>query len=156
MRTLSQNRISLSEDDTKEQAKTILHELEQLCTPDQKAGVILLQGDLGAGKTIFTKGIAHAMGVEDTVTSPTFILQSEYLGKKGYFKKLYHFDLYRLDESQEIEYLNIPSLLQPRTLIVIEWSEKSPKLFEQLSQKAHVRTVQLEHRSPTERHIKTV
>lgn len=156
MNAHSQDTLSISEQETKNYAARIVAELERESQIDGKPAVIFLRGDLGVGKTIFTKGIAHAMGISDTVTSPTFILQQEYDGGRGYYTTLYHFDLYRLDEEKEIEYLNIPVLLQPHVILVIEWSEKSEKLFDQLSQKAHVRVIQLEHISPTERRITTL
>lgn len=156
MNARSQDNLSVSEEETKEYAQRLLRDLEAVCVADEKSGVIFLRGDLGVGKTIFTKGLAEAMNVHDTVTSPTFVLQQEYEGESGYFKKLYHFDLYRLDEEQEIDYLDIASLLHPHVLIVIEWSEKSERLVAQLAQLSHVRIVQLEHVSPSERRITTL
>ena len=87
-----------------------------------KAGdVIAMTGTLAAGKTTITKGIAKALGVEDTVTSPTFCLVSEYEGKRF---PLYHIDAYRLDGEEDFLNLGVEEMLYGGGVCVIEWSEK--------------------------------
>ena len=87
-----------------------------------KAGdVVAMRGSLAAGKTTFTKGIAKALGVEDTVTSPTFCLISEYEGKKF---PLYHIDVYRLEGAEDFLNLGVEDMLYGTGVCVIEWSEK--------------------------------
>ncbi len=87
-----------------------------------KAGdVIAMTGTLAAGKTTITKGIAKALGVEDTVTSPTFCLVSEYEGKK---MPLYHMDVYRLEGEEDFLNLGVEEMLYGNGVCVIEWSEK--------------------------------
>lgn len=86
-----------------------------------KAGdVVALQGSLAAGKTTITKGIALALGVKDTITSPTFCLISEYEGKMP----LYHFDVYRLQGSDDFANLGAEDMIYGRGVCLIEWSEK--------------------------------
>jgi tRNA threonylcarbamoyladenosine biosynthesis protein TsaE len=85
--------------------------------------ILLLSGQLGAGKTLFVKGIAQALGVPDTeVTSPSFTLVNHYLGRL----KLYHIDLYRLNEGAQAAYaVDLDELLMDeRAVIVIEWAER--------------------------------
>lgn len=85
-----------------------------------KSGDILtLTGDLGAGKTHFTKGLANALGVERIVNSPTFTIIKEYKGRIP----LYHMDVYRLDE-EEAEELGIEEYFESEGICVIEWAEK--------------------------------
>ncbi len=87
-----------------------------------KAGdVIAMKGTLGAGKTTITKGIAKALGVEDTITSPTFCLISEYEGKK---LPLYHMDVYRLDSEEDFLNLGVEEMLYGQGVCIVEWSEK--------------------------------
>ena len=86
----------------------------------QKGDVIALQGTLGAGKTTITKGIASALGVEETITSPTFCLISEYEGKMP----LYHMDVYRLEGSDDFINLGVEDMIYGRGVSLIEWSEK--------------------------------
>jgi tRNA threonylcarbamoyladenosine biosynthesis protein TsaE len=62
--------------------------------------IITLEGDLGAGKTVFTKGVALGLKIEDIVTSPTFTIMNMYLGEK---LNLYHFDMYRLNDESELK-----------------------------------------------------
>lgn len=84
---------------------------------------ILLNGDLGAGKTTFTKFLAKAMGVKDEVTSPTFTILKEYQGKRF---KLYHFDMYRLSGGAEATGFGFEDYLsddENNSVVVIEWSE---------------------------------
>ena len=86
-----------------------------------KAGdVVALQGSLAAGKTTLTKGIAQALGVKDTITSPTFCLISEYEGKMP----LYHFDVYRLQGSDDFANLGAEDMIYGKGVCMIEWSEK--------------------------------
>ena len=89
--------------------------------------IVLLRGDLGAGKTTLTKGIAEgfeAARAED-VTSPTFTLIHEYRGPRAV---LYHIDLYRIDTERELETLGLDDLLAPDSILLIEWGEKFPRL----------------------------
>jgi len=86
-----------------------------------KAGdVIAMQGTLGAGKTTITKGIAQALGIKDTITSPTFCLVSEYEG----VMPLYHIDVYRLDGEEDFETLGPDDMIYGKGVTLIEWSEK--------------------------------
>lgn len=87
-----------------------------------KAGdVICLQGDLGAGKTTFTQGLAQGWGSSDSVSSPTFVLVNLYRRPNG--ESLFHLDAYRLDSIPEAEELDFDSMLADGALI-IEWPEK--------------------------------
>lgn len=79
-----------------------------------------MQGTLAAGKTTITKGIAKALQIEETVTSPTFTLISEYEGTLP----LYHMDVYRLDSTEDFINLGTEDLLYGNGVSIIEWSEK--------------------------------
>ncbi len=84
--------------------------------------IILLNGRLGAGKTAFTKGLAVALGITDMVTSPTFTIMKEYVGRI----KLYHFDMYRIGSEDELEELGLNELLYSEDAVcVIEWNRFS-------------------------------
>ena len=85
--------------------------------------VVLLHGDLGAGKTTLTQGIAAGLGVAEAVQSPTFTLVSEHRGRS---LMLYHLDLYRLDDPSELEGMGYESYLSPEDGVsVIEWPERA-------------------------------
>jgi tRNA threonylcarbamoyladenosine biosynthesis protein TsaE len=88
--------------------------------------LILLRGDLGAGKTTLVKGIAEGFGAAsaDDVTSPTFTLVHEYRGPRA---ALYHIDLYRVDTERELETLGLDDLAGPTSILLIEWGEKFPR-----------------------------
>lgn len=79
-----------------------------------------MQGTLAAGKTTITKGIARALDIDDTVTSPTFCLISEYEGTMP----LYHMDVYRLDSVEDFINLGTEDMLYGKGVTIIEWSEK--------------------------------
>ncbi len=86
----------------------------------EQGDVIAMQGTLAAGKTTITKGIAEALGVKDTITSPTFCLISEYEGKMP----LYHMDVYRLDGGEDFVNLGTDDMIYGNGVSIIEWSEK--------------------------------
>ena len=89
--------------------------------------LVLLRGDLGAGKTTLVKGIAAAFeaAAEEDVTSPTFTLIHEYRGQRA---NLYHIDLYRIDTQRELETLGLDDLRSENSILLIEWGEKFPQL----------------------------
>lgn len=111
---------------TQSSADTIAvgRKLAELLRPPQ---LLLLGGELGAGKTTLVKGIAQALDAAepDEVTSPTFTLIHEYEGaREGKPVKLYHLDVYRLESERQIETLGLDDLLAPDALVLVEWGEK--------------------------------
>jgi tRNA threonylcarbamoyladenosine biosynthesis protein TsaE len=109
--------------------------------------IVLLRGDLGAGKTTLVKGIAEGFGAAraDDVTSPTFTLVHEYRGPDVI---LYHVDLYRIDSQRELDTLGLDDLLSPNCILLIEWGEKFPRL-----QREQNLQIALERVAETERRI---
>ena len=99
--------------------------LTELLAPPK---LVLLRGDLGAGKTTLVKGIAAGFEAaqEDDVTSPTFTLVHEYRGPRA---NLYHIDLYRVDSPRELETLGLDDLRSEGSVLLIEWGEKFPRLL---------------------------
>ncbi len=81
--------------------------------------LIVLSGDLGAGKTAFAKGFGAALGVSEPITSPTFTLVREYVGRM----KLYHLDVYRLEQIEEALDLGLAELLDDDAVTLIEWGD---------------------------------
>jgi len=92
--------------------------------------LIVLRGELGAGKTTLVKGIAASLGAAEPedVTSPTFTLVHEYQGRKV---RLYHLDLYRLETEKELLTLGLEEMAaEPDALVLVEWGEKFPSIVE--------------------------
>ena len=109
--------------------QTIIHNLEQtkqlaieFADTLRVGDIVLLSGDLGAGKTTFTKGFAKGFGVADIITSPTFTIMNEYCGIKH---NLFHFDMYRLNGADEAyalgfeEYFEVNNL---KGICIVEWA----------------------------------
>lgn len=94
---------------------------ERLGSNLRAGDVLVLTGDLGAGKTQLTKGIAAGLGVKADVTSPTFTIEMVY---EGTDLPLYHFDLYRLDSADELEDTGIFDVLGSDGVCAIEWGEQ--------------------------------
>ncbi|RJQ53614.1 MAG: tRNA (adenosine(37)-N6)-threonylcarbamoyltransferase complex ATPase subunit type 1 TsaE [Actinobacteria bacterium] len=88
----------------------------------QPGDVIVLTGDLGAGKTVFAKGIADGLGASGEVTSPTFVILHQLKGRLT----LYHFDLYRLESAKEFVALGFDDILYGDGVSVLEWGDKFP------------------------------
>lgn len=91
----------------------------------QPGDVILLVGNLGAGKTVFTQGLAEGLGVTDTVNSPTFVLLRQYQGRL----MLYHYDLYRLSNVEETVSREWQELLYGDGVSVVEWADRASALL---------------------------
>jgi len=112
--------------ETKSAAGTVAigRKLADLLTPPR---LLILRGDLGAGKTTLVKGIADAIGAAepDEVTSPTFTLVHEYAGSlKGKPVKLLHLDLYRLDAERQLDSLGLEEMRTSDAIVLVEWGEK--------------------------------
>ena len=87
---------------------------------------LLLEGEMGAGKTHFVKGLAKGLGIDEVVTSPTFALHNVYAGRLT----LNHFDFYRIDDSQEVVVLGLDEFFyDPNGVAAIEWSENVKDLL---------------------------
>lgn len=99
--------------------------VSRLSPKDAQATLVTLSGELGAGKTSFTQALAQTLGIEDHVTSPTFVLEKIYALPEGKgFTRLAHIDAYRLKSGSELGALGFDALIQdPKTLIVLEWPE---------------------------------
>ena len=110
--------------------------------------VVLLRGDLGAGKTTLVKGIAEAFHAAEAeaVTSPTFTLIHEYRGPEV---TLFHIDLYRIDTQRELDTLALDDLMEPNTILLIEWGEK----FERFRRERDVE-ITIARRGENEREIR--
>jgi len=110
-----------------------------------KAGdIVALKGNLAAGKTTITKGIALSLGIEEEVTSPTYTLISEYEGKIP----LYHMDMYRIESIEEFEMLGADDLLFGKGVSVIEWSER----IEEYLPEDHI-VIDIQRQDDGKRHI---
>ncbi len=107
-----------------EETVALGRKLAAMLTPPK---LVLLRGDLGAGKTTLVKGIAEGFDAasEEDVTSPTFTLVHEYRAPSV---NLYHIDLYRVDTEHELETLGLDDLVAENSVLLIEWGEKFPHL----------------------------
>lgn len=114
---------TVSQTDLSALAERVVYLLSQ--DKRDKASVVLLEGDLGAGKTTFTQSLAEHLGVTEHVHSPTFILKKEYKTPHTDFKKVVHIDAYRFTHPQEAKVLRLEEDLRDReNIVVIEWPSK--------------------------------
>lgn len=91
-----------------------------------KGSIIGLIGDLGSGKTIFTKGMAKGLKIDDLITSPTFNIVNIYQGDKV---QLFHFDLYRLISEEDLENIGYEEYFFKDQITIVEWADKAISLF---------------------------
>jgi len=120
--------------------------IAEILSPTPK--LVVLRGEMGAGKTTLVKGIAAALGAaeEEDVTSPTFTLVHEYVGPKV---TVYHLDLYRLETEKEIAALGIEEMAeQPNALVLVEWGERFPSIVERADAE-----IAMEHGEGEERNL---
>jgi len=97
----------------------------QLGQAAEPGDVILMTGELGAGKTTMTQGIAEGLGVAERPRSPTFVMATEYMGRMP----LYHLDLYRVEQAAELGELGLDEYMSGDGITVIEWADRTPDAF---------------------------
>lgn len=108
--------ISRSKEETIEFAKSYAKTL-------RPCDVVLLDGDMGAGKTVFAKGVALGLGIEEEVTSPTYAYMNDYDGR------LFHYDCYRIDSAEHAESLGLADYFDMGGVCLIEWSQNIAPLL---------------------------
>ncbi len=124
-----------------------------LLTSKQNSVFVFLEGDLGAGKTEFTKGIGKMLGVTDIV-SPSFVGFYEYDISDCRFKKLIHFDLYNINDKSELDYFNLETFCQGDNIVIIEWGQKIKGLIDQLKKQTKIFYLQILYQDKNKRLIK--
>ena len=104
--------------------------------------VVLLDGDMGAGKTVFTKGVAKGLGIEEEVTSPTYAYMNDYDGR------LFHYDCYRIESVEQAERLGLGDYFDMGGICIVEWAQNIASLLPR-----KVKTVTIKKLSEEEREI---
>ncbi len=149
MDTIPTRITSHSTEETAAYAQLVAADVLQKGRDEEMAMVLALTGALGAGKTTFTKAFVAACGVQETVTSPTFVIEKRYALSNQPFLRLIHIDAYRLESAHELESIGFRSLLNDSsTLIVLEWPEKVAELVP-----SSARWIRFAHVSESERAI---
>lgn len=135
--------LSRSEENTQNIGKELWQKYEKYA--GKRALIFALEGEMGAGKTQFTKGLAKAMGITEVVTSPTFSLVEEYKVPKSDFS-LEHFDAWRLTDSTEMEALGFLKMAEDHNMIIaIEWAERVADIIKKYRDQAIVVWVKIEY-----------
>lgn len=112
---------------------------ERIATTLRCGDVVALIGDLGAGKTHITKGIASALGFTGTVTSPTFAIAQEYQECQP---PIVHFDLYRMEQAEELLSIGWEDYLENNTILIVEWADRFPELMPSGTHCLHIEHIQ--------------
>lgn len=99
------------------QTYSIAKKFAKTLTP---TNIVLLEGDLGSGKTVFARGIAAGLKIKGSITSPTFTIYNHYSSKKS---ELFHFDLYRIDSLEEALNFGIDEIISSKSIKIFEWPE---------------------------------
>lgn len=109
-----------------EEMQAVAKDFASKISPNQSSALVVgMYGDLGAGKTTFTQSLAKYFEVEDTVVSPTFVIEKIYTLKEKKFSHLIHIDAYRLEKSEELLHLGWKQIISDqKNLILIEWPER--------------------------------
>jgi len=140
--------LSKSLKDTEKIAQLFLNKILKSHTELPGALVIGLSGDLGAGKTTFTKAIAQYLKVKNKITSPTFVIIKKYLLKNPKYKFLFHIDAYRLKNEQELLHLGWEEIISNKKhLVFIEWPENVAGVIPPRSRFIHISHTKDGHRN---------
>lgn len=145
MQTISY--ITKSPRETEKLARFLSEEILIMKNPGTGALCILLKGELGTGKTLFTKGLARGLGVRAHISSPTFVLMKRYPLRGTTFKNMWHVDCYRISKARELLALGFRDIAKDRgNIVIVEWPERIQKYFSR-----NALRVSFFHRSPSER-----
>jgi tRNA threonylcarbamoyladenosine biosynthesis protein TsaE len=144
-------KVSKNTKETIQIAKVFLEKMLRSKTKHDKALVVGLSGDLGAGKTTFIQAVAKHLGVKSKVNSPTFVIMKKYrLKKSNGFKYLFHLDAYRLKNEKELLYLGWEDIINnTEHLVFVEWPENVSKIMPSDSSRIHIA-----HSKNKQRHFK--
>jgi L-threonylcarbamoyladenylate synthase len=154
--------ISKSEKETEKIAEFLL---KKNLKEEDKPLVFLLSGDLGCGKTVFSRKVGHLLGVKDKITSPTYMIYNEYkislsdlrsqISEKNKIKEFLHMDLYKITSEKDLEEIKFLDLFEEKTVSCIEWPEQmGEKFLEKLKEKTRVVSVNFEYIDQETREIK--
>jgi len=132
---------------TPKQTRKIAADLAHKIIKTKKGAIIGLEGELGAGKTVFVKGFAKALGLKSKIKSPTFVLMKKY---KTYDEmNLYHLDCYRIRNHEDLKIPEFKEIIhQSHNIVIVEWVERIKKILP----KKHI-TVHIDHINKNERKI---
>lgn len=144
-----------SEAQTQEIARQVMTKVFADPQMTEKPLILMMYGNLGAGKTAFMKAVADMLGIDDLI-SPAFVVYYEYPIDAYGYTYLYHFDLYRITDPSEFKHLGVEKLLVPENILAIEWSEKSTPIENLLREKGHVLEIHIEHGGGDTREIRFV
>lgn len=144
--------ISKSEIETGKIAQFLLNKAQRISK--DKPIVFSLSGDLGCGKTVFSRNIGKKLGVSQKILSPTFVIYNRYPLQNSVFNTFYHFDLYRLNSESEFEEINFLGHFQPGTISCLEWPENmGANLFQKIKDSSYLISVNFSYLDPTTRQI---
>ena len=118
----------------------------------KRAIVFALEGEMGTGKTVFTKGLARAMGITELVTSPTFALENKYHTGRN---TLYHFDAWRMEGPNELIHLNFTNLIKNHAVISVEWAERVADAVREFDDEAIIIWVKISYGQGTKERLIT-
>lgn len=133
--------LSRSEEGTQNIGKELWQKYEKYL--GKRPLIFALEGEMGAGKTQFTKGLARAMGITETVTSPTYALENTY---KNDLVNFHHFDAWKMTNSEELRILDFEELIKNKTVIAIEWAERVSDAIIHFDEEAIVIWIKIELR----------
>jgi len=118
----------------------------------EKPVTFILEGEMGAGKTVFAQGMGQHLGIENII-SPTYVVYYEYPSQKDPIRIFLHADLYNIEDSEEFEHLGLESYLKKNTMICIEWGNRIGPLFEKIKKITHVVLIKIDYVSERKRTI---
>ncbi len=132
--------LSKDAESTQSLAKTIFQKYSKFC--NQRPIVFALEGAMGAGKTVFTKGLGAALKIEEVIKSPTYDIIAEYKGGKN---KLFHIDTWRIENEAEIKKMGLKKILKNNPVVAIEWADKIASTIREFSDDAIVIWVKISY-----------
>ena len=116
----------------------------------KKPVVFIVEGEMGAGKTVFAQGLGAFLGVEHIV-SPTYVIYYEYPVKTSTVKTFLHADLYNIEEGEEFDHLGLENYFTKQTMICIEWGNRIGPLFERMNKMCQVVLVTIAYQTEKKR-----